>query len=70
MKKATITCYGDLQKFVYDCGLDKKVAQLRWGKWFETQQKANEYLDANGSFEIVFNNNEIYAEWETEFNQN
>ena len=68
MEVATIKSFNDFVKFVVSCGLKVEVANLRWEKWFADQQEEKEYFQVNDSFKIMFDNNEIYAEWQEKFN--
>ena len=67
MKVTTIESFNDFVKFVVSCGLKVEVANLRWEKWFKDQQEEKEFFEVNDSFKIMFDNNEIYADWQEKF---
>ena len=71
--KKTITSFADFQKFIakemYNNNPDENynildTTQGYWQNWFEDQQASFDYLEANDSFEITYNGEEIKAEWE------
>jgi hypothetical protein len=65
--KKTITNFTDFQEFANSCGLDNNYAQLKWEKWFLDQEESFNYFEENDSFDVYFDGEGIYAEWEEGF---
>ena len=65
--KKTITSFADFQEFANRCGFDNNYTQLKWEKWFLNQEESFHYFDENDSFNVYFDGEGIYAEWEEGF---
>ena len=65
--KKTITSFADFQEFANCCGFDNNYTQLKWEKWFLDQKESFYYFDENDYFNVYFDGEEIYAEWEEGF---